>query len=114
MIKRKNVTQSLLGKSIETNASGSTSHGISRSSASVGAGQSLPVRRNPLLVGVLLSCSSRTRSQIEMGVVSATETQLLCVRQCLQTFEQTGTGDDRDELCQTRVLPEEFASILWN
>ena len=67
---------------VETNASGSTSNGISRSSASVGAGQSLPVRRNPLLVGVLHSCSSRTRSQIEMGVVPAAGTRLL--RQCPQ------------------------------
>ncbi len=37
---------------------------------------------HPLLVAVLLSCSSRTRSQIEMGVVPAVGTRLL--RQCHQ------------------------------
>jgi hypothetical protein len=84
--------------SIETNASGSTSHGITRSSASVDAGQSLPIRINPLLVRAAPKHDHKLRWELFRLP------ELDCYVNVIKTFVQTGTGDDRDEFRQTRLL----------
>ena len=74
----------------------SAAHGIPRSAQRAGAGQSIPVRRDPLLAAVLLESGPRTRPQAALGAVSPARTRLL--RQRPQEALQTRAGDDRHEL----------------